>query len=72
MLADRLARFVAAAVLALVAASTPVMGFAAAEQYSGRRFYWVLEGDWLFLFALIAGASCLWSAIRVVRSPTQD
>jgi len=51
----------------LVAASSPVMGFAAAEQYSGRKFYGVLEGDWLFWFGLVAGGASLWVAIDLLR-----
>lgn len=53
--------------LGLVAASSPVMGAAAAEHYSGRRFYGVFEGDWLLLFALIAGACCLAIAVSLLR-----
>jgi hypothetical protein len=64
----RIARFLAACALVLVAASSPVRGFAAAEEYEGRKFYGVFEGDWLFLFALIAGAACLWAAARLARS----
>ena len=64
----RFARLLAVLVLVLVAASTPVMGSAAAEEYEGRKFYGVFEGDWLFLFALIAGAASLWAAVRLVRT----
>ena len=44
------------------------MGYGAAEHYSGRKFYGVFEGDWLMLFALIAGAVCAWAAIALARS----
>lgn len=60
-------RVVGALLLLVVAASSPVMGFAAAEHYSGRKFYGVIEGDWLFWFALVAGASTLWVAIGLLR-----
>ena len=60
-------RVLGAAVLAVVAASAPVMGFAAAEHYEGRRFYGVLEGDWFFLFGLVAAAACTWSARELLR-----
>lgn len=60
-------RVVGALVLLLVAASSPVMGFAAAEHYSGRKFYGVLEGDWLFWFGLVAGGASLWFAIDLLR-----
>ena len=55
-------------VLLLVAASSPVMAFAAAEEYEGRKFYGIFEGDWLFLFGLIAGGASLWAAIRLLRT----
>lgn len=61
----RLARVIAALVFVIVAASTPVMGYAAAEEYQGRRFYTVFEGDWLFVFALLAGGASVWAAIRL-------
>lgn len=43
------------------------MAFAAAEEYEGRRFYGIFEGDWFFLFGLIAGGASLWAAIRLLR-----
>lgn len=64
---ERVARAGVAVVLFIVAASAPVMGWAAAEQYEGRKFYGVFEGDWLFLFALIAGVACVWTAAQVLR-----
>ena len=60
-------RVFAAIVLLLVAASSPVMASAAAEYYSGRKFYGVFEGDWLFWFGLLAGATSLWVAIDLLR-----
>ena len=65
---ERLARLVAACVFVIVAASTPVMGYAAAEEYEGRTFYAVFEGDWLMLFALLAGASSLWAAVQLAST----
>lgn len=62
-------RVVGGIVLLVVAAASPVMGFAAAEQYEGRKFYAVFEGDWLFLFGLIAGGASLWAAVRLLRRP---
>lgn len=64
---ERAVRAGAALVLLIVAASSPVMGWAAAEQYEGRRFYGIFEGDWFFLFALIAGAACVLAAARLLR-----
>ena len=60
-------RLLGAAVLLVVAASSPLMGLAAAEDFESRRFYGVFEGDWFALFGLIAGAACLWCAIALVR-----
>lgn len=60
-------RVFGAIVLLIVAASSPVMAFAAAEQYTGRKFYGVFEGDWLFWFGLISGGASLWAAITLLR-----
>ena len=65
---ERVARVVGALILLLVAASSPIMAFAAAEQYEGRRFYGVFEGDWLFLSGLIAGGASLWAAVQLLRT----
>lgn len=64
---EPLLRLAGALVLGVVAASSPVMGSAAAEYYESRKFYRLLEGDWLFLFALIGGACCVWTAISLLR-----
>ena len=61
------ARLIGALVLIVVGAASPIMGFAAAEQYESRRFYGVFEGDWFFLFGLIAAAACLWAARELMR-----
>lgn len=63
---NKIGRWFAAGVLLLVAASTPVMGYGAAEQYENRKFYRVFEGDWLFAFALTAGAACVWAAVELI------
>ena len=42
---DRVRRVAGALVLLLVAAVCPLTGFAAAEEFSGRKFYGVFEGD---------------------------
>jgi hypothetical protein len=60
-------RVLGAFVLLVVAASSPVMAFAAAEHYSGRKFYGAFEGDWLFWFGLVAGGASLWVAIDLLR-----
>ena len=60
-------RVAGALVLLLVAVTSPIMGWAAAEHYKGGRFYGVIEGDWLFLFALIAGGCCIWAAVSLLR-----
>jgi len=64
---ERLLRVAGAFVLGVVAASTPVMGWAAAEHYKSRKFYRVFEGDWLFWFSLIAGGCCVWVAVSLLR-----
>ena len=55
-------------VLLFVAASSPVMALAAAEEYEGRKVLGIFEGDWLFLVGLIAGGATLWAAIRLLRT----
>jgi hypothetical protein len=60
-------RLAIALLLVVVAASCPLMGFAAAEEFESRKFYDVFEGDWFALFGLVAGAACLWCAVHVVR-----
>ena len=55
-------RLLSALVLAVVGVSSPVMGYAAAEEYESRKFYAVFEGDWFFLFGFIAAGACLWEA----------
>ena len=60
-------RVLGALALLVVAASSPVMAFAAAEHYSGRKFYGAFEGDWLFWFGLVAGGTSLWLAIDLLR-----
>ena len=60
-------RLVGACVLIVVAASSPLMGFAAAEEFEGRKFYGVFEGDWFALFGLVAAAACLWCATHLLR-----
>jgi len=64
---ERLLRVTGALLVGVVAASTPVMGWAAAEHYESRRFYRLFEGDWLFLFSLIAGGCCVWGAGSLLR-----
>jgi hypothetical protein len=54
-------------VLLVVAASLPLMGFAAAESLENEKFYRVFEGDWMFLFSLIAAGACISGAIRQLR-----
>lgn len=54
-------------VLLVVAASLPYMGFAAAESLDGQKLYGVLEGDWMFLFGLIAAGTCISRTIRRFR-----
>jgi hypothetical protein len=63
-----LLRVAGALVLAVVAVSSPVMGWAAAEHYESRKFYRVFEGDWFFLFAFIGGGCCIWAATSLLRS----
>ena len=70
---------VVALVLLVVAAATPVMGYAAAENYESRKFYGIFEGDWFFLFALIAGVACIACAwivvargVRVSKQPNHS
>ena len=62
-----LGRVAAALVMLVVAATLPVMGEAAADQYESRKFYGVFEGDWLFLCGLIASGSCIWTAVYLLR-----
>jgi hypothetical protein len=62
-----LVQLMVAGILLLVAVTTPVMGFAAAEHYEGRRFYGAFEGDWFLLLALVAGGVCLWQAVSLIR-----
>lgn len=62
-------RLLGVVALLVVAASSPLMGFAAAENFESRKFYGIFEGDWFALFGLVAGAACLWWAVTVARRP---
>lgn len=53
--------------LLVVAASSPLMGFAAAEEFESRKLYGVFEGDWFALFGLVAAVACVWWAVRLLR-----
>ena len=64
---ERILRVLAALVLGVVAASLPVMGFAAAENYENRKFYGVFEGDWFFLFGFVAAGACVWTAAQLLQ-----
>jgi hypothetical protein len=60
-------RLLGALVLLVVAASSPLMGIAAAEEFESRKFYGVFEGDWFALFGLVAAAACIWWAVHLLR-----
>jgi hypothetical protein len=63
-----LIRLAGAAVLGLCRGGlVPGHGWAAAEHYQGHKFYRIFEGDWLFLFALIAGGCCVRAAVSLLR-----
>lgn len=50
---ELLLRVAGALVLGVVAVTSPVMGWAAAEPYESRKLYRVFEGDWLFLCTMM-------------------
>jgi hypothetical protein len=51
----------------------PAAGYGASEHYKSQKVYGLIEGDWLMLFSLIAGACTLWAAYRVVAgAPDAD
>ena len=62
-----IARSAGAAVLVAAAWCTPMLGLSACEYYEGRRFFGMVESDWLMAAALLGGGACLIAAARLLR-----
>jgi len=67
-LANQVGSFLVAGLLVVTALLSPFLGFGASEYYEGRTFLWVVASDWLMAAGLLAGATCLATAARLVWS----